>query len=96
MYLGTARMASSVVRMTMGSMRNPSARAADSMLKSKPRASTNSARPNRPITIDGTEASVSAANLMVRTSRPWTAYSARYTAARIAIGVTMSIARAVT
>ena len=70
MYFGTARIASSVARMMIGSMSRDSASAAESIDRPRPIASTNSAKPNRPMTIDGTLASESAANRIVETVLP--------------------------
>ena len=71
MYLGTARIASSVARMMIGSISRDSASAAETIDSPSPIASTNSANPNRPMTIDGTLASESAANRMAETTLPW-------------------------
>ena len=71
MYLGTDRIASSVARMMIGSMRSESASAAEIIESPSPIASTKSAKPNNPITIDGTLASESAAKRIVETVLPW-------------------------
>jgi len=63
--------------MMIGSIRSDNASAAEIIDSPIPIASTKSAKPKSPMTIDGTLASESAANRIDETVLPWYAYSAR-------------------
>ena len=77
MYFGTARIASSVVRMTIGSMRNDERQRGGQHREADAHALDEERQAEQAHDDRRHAASESAAKRIVRTSRPWTAYSAR-------------------
>ena len=88
---GTVFKASSVVLIITGNIIIATVRAPDNIEYFKFKTTTKKIPPNNPYIIDGIPAKLSVANLIAFTNLPFLAYSCKYIADKIPIGVAIAI-----